>query len=109
MIQNLYCALQLDKVVKFVPREEEEILDLAAEGIWLEKTSKKDLVDFILQRVTCGAGEKKIKKMLDKYALEENRIVVRRSGRAKDLIYGLTAEELSLKKAQEMTPRELPF
>jgi len=100
---------ELDQAVRILPRPEEEILDLATEGIYLEKKSQKDLIEFIAQRVTSGAGDKKIKGVLATHALAKNRIMVSRSGRAKDLVFSLTAQERARKDAEEESVRNLPF
>jgi hypothetical protein len=100
---------ELDYAVRILPRSEEEILDLATEGIYLGKTSQKDLVEFITQRVTSGAGDKKVKAMLATHAHSNNRIKVSRSGRAKDLLYSLTAQERVRKTVEEESTRNLPF
>ncbi len=100
---------ELDKPLRIIPRTEEEILDLAVEGIWLDNTSQKDLVEFIFNRSVSGVGEKKIKEVVARHAQEANRIKVRKTGRAKDLVYLLTPDELALKKAQEESDRNLPF
>jgi hypothetical protein len=100
---------ELDKPVRVTRGPEAEILDLATEGIWLDKKSQKDLVAFILDRAFSGAGEKKIKAVLARHAYEKNRITVRKTGRAKDLLYGLTAEEEAAKKTQEELDRNSPF
>jgi hypothetical protein len=100
---------ELDKPFRIIPKVELEILDLAADGIWLENTSQKDLVEFILQRVTSHAGEKKIKEVLARHAQNADRIMVRRSGRAKDLVYSLTSEEWASKKAQDELVKNSPF
>ena len=100
---------ELDKPLRIIPSAEEEILNLAVDGIWLDNTSQKKLVEFILNRVLSAAGEKKIKQLLARHAQEGDRITVRKSGRAKDLIYCLTADELALKKAEEEADRNSPF
>jgi hypothetical protein len=100
---------ELDQPIRIVPRSEEEILDLATEGVFLGKGSQKDLVEFIGQRVTSDVGEKKIKKILATHALANNRITVRKAGRAKDLLFGLTAGEGALKRAEQEAIENSPF
>jgi hypothetical protein len=100
---------ELDQPIRIVPRSEEEILDLATEGVFLGKVSQKDLVEFIGQRVTSDVGEKRIKKTLATHALANNRITVRKAGRAKDLLFGLTAGEGALKRAEQEAIENLPF
>lgn len=100
---------ELDQAVRILPRSEEEILDLAAEGIYSGKSSQKDLIEFIAQRVTSGAGEKKIKGVLATHALANHRIRVSRSGRAKDLVFSLTTQERARKDAENESVRNLPF
>jgi hypothetical protein len=100
---------ELDQPIRIVPRSEEEILELATEGVFLGKVSQKDLVEFIGQRVTSDVGEKKIKKILATHALANNRITVRKAGRAKDLLFGLTAGEGALKRVEQEAIENSPF
>jgi hypothetical protein len=100
---------ELDRPVQILTKGEEEVLNLAAQGIWLEKTSQKDLIEFILEHSTSGIGEKKVKGIIARHAMAENRITVRKSGRAKDLAYGLTEEEAAFQKKESEFLDKLPF
>jgi KaiC/GvpD/RAD55 family RecA-like ATPase len=100
---------ELDKPLRILRGPEAEILELATNGIWLGNTSQKDLVAFILDRATSGVGERKVKQGLARHAVEENRITVRRAGRAKDLVFCLTPDERAMKEAQEEADRNSPF
>jgi len=100
---------ELDKPLRILRGPEAEILDLATEGIWQGNTSQKDLVAYILDRAVSGVGQKKIKSTLSWHAHERNRITVRKAGRAKDLVYGLTEDESAQKAAQDEAAKKSPF
>jgi len=100
---------ELDKPLRILRGPEAEILELATDGIWLGNKSQKDLVAFILDRATSGVGEKTVKAVISRHALEGIRITVQRAGRAKDLVFSLTPDERALKVAQEEADRNSPF
>lgn len=100
---------ELGKPVRILSTAEEEVLSLSAEGIFLGRTSQKDLVQFVLSHVTCSVGEKKVKQIITVHATASNRITVRRSGRAKDLVFGLTMEEQAAQESKAETHENSPF
>lgn len=100
---------ELDKPVRILSKRDEEVLELSALGIFLGNTSQKDLVQFVLSHVTSGIGEKKVKQIISVQTTAMNRITVRRSGRAKDLVFGLTTEERALQESRAETQENSPF